>query len=112
LIKVELTFSEDGGEGVSEYVLRNISSNSVARNVRISTPGPPSDPDEGGSLVQEWAYRMNNDDEYSPYNSVAVIDEITAGDLVRLRTRVLAAGTSNPATHQGSVMIHYLRASV
>ncbi len=112
LIKVELTFDDEGGEGVSEYVLRNISSNSNARKVHITTAAVPLDPDDGGTLVQEWAFQDPDTDAWGPYRSAVVIDTIEAGMTVRFRTRVIASGTANPTTYRGGVSINYRRSSV
>lgn len=44
VIEVDLTYSQNGGEGRSEFILRNTTSDNDALNVEINTPTNPIDP--------------------------------------------------------------------
>ncbi len=112
LFRVRLTYSEDGGTGFSEYVIRNTSATSRAIRVKVSTTQKPTDPDGGGQLLQEWAQQDPKTEIWSVYAETVEIPEISPGSVVRVRVQVTATATTEPTTHRAGVAFHYLRSSV
>lgn len=112
LVRVDMTYGEEGGEGMSEYVIRNISSNFRAERVQIRSPQPPTDPDSGDTLISEWAYQDVSTRRWFSYSESLNIPVIEPGVSVRLRVRMVASAEASVATYRGSVIVDYIRASI
>lgn len=113
VIKIDLVYNENGGEGEAELMIRNISSNNFARNVVVSTSEDPVDNQTGNSLNQLWDYKEIGSEHWkNNWRSNITIQRIPPGQFVHLRTRVTATADAEPTTHYGGVLINYLRSSV
>lgn len=111
-IEDKLVFSDQGGSGVTEIVIRNISSNKKVLDLDLTTSFPPTDPEDGGELLTEWRYKEVEGENWSDYQDSIRIPEIPPGRLTRVEIRVNAGADSNPTTHRGTFHYEYLASSV
>lgn len=113
VIKVDLTYDNVGGSGLAEFILRNTTSDNNAEDVTVAIPTKPTDPQKKGELDQSWDYKpLGSENWRNLWQDTIIIPRIPPGGFINVRTRVLATATSEPTTHQGAILITYLRASV
>jgi hypothetical protein len=97
LVRNRITYSDEGGTGTSEFVLRNTATNAKAVAVVVTTSALPAS-DIGNTLTAEFSYYDEAAREWTDYASSVTIDEIGPGILVRIRRRVVAQGSTIPRT--------------
>ena len=112
LSHVDLTYSEDSGEGEGEFIIRNVDASDIALNIEVFTVDYPYEPDSGTQLDQQWAYVDPDTEVVSAYENSINIPELEAGKFVKVRRRVIANADSSTAVHMGSFKVSYLRSSV
>lgn len=112
LLRHELIYSDEGGRGFKEFIVRNIASNRTALKVKLITSQPPTDPELLGTHLQQWQYQELNGDTWTRLMDSIEIPEIPPGRFVRVRTRFDASAESEPSTHRGLTSYEYLESSV
>ncbi len=113
VIEIDLVYNDNGGEGMAEFIIRNISSNNNALKVEIRTTEDPTDNQSGNTLVQQWDFKPIGATKWNDrWRDSITIESIPPGQFVNLRTRVLATADTEPTTHRGGVLVKYLRSSV
>ncbi len=113
VIEVDLTYNNNGGNGEAEFLLRNTTSDNNAIDVNVSTSIVPVDPQTKGELDQQWDYKpLGSENWRGLWENSINIPKIPPGQFINVRTRITATATSEPTTHQGAILVNYLRASV
>jgi hypothetical protein len=113
VVDVDLVFNETGGEGQSEFIVRNISSDNTALNVNISTSQHPLNNQTNNVLSQQWDYKPLGVETWNnQWRDSINIEKIPPGQFINVRTRVLATANADPAIHKGALLIKYLRSSI
>lgn len=112
-VKTEMTYSDQGGEGISELVIRNVSPNNTALEVQITHSRAPYDANSAKSLVAQWDFQPIGSTSWNgAWAQKVTVPEIPPGELCRVRTRTLGSAASEPNTHLGAIDITYKRSSV
>lgn len=112
LIENEMVYSDTGGSGTYQFAVRNTEANLKAINVQITSSQPPTDNEQGGTLLTEYSYNDPADEQWSSYLSTITIPEILPGKHINVRIRVTATESANPARHTGTIYYSYLWTSV
>lgn len=113
VVETNLVYNENGGEGMAELMLRNVSSNNNALNVQVTTSEDPIDNQSGNTLSQQWDYKILGSDTWrNVWQDTIEIPRIPPGQFIHVRTRVIASAEADPTTHEGGILVTYLRSSV
>lgn len=112
-VKTELTYSDQGGEGITELVFRNISPNNTALEVEVTHSRAPFDSNTSKTLIAQWDFQPVGSTSWNgAWAQKITIPEIPPGEFCRVRTRTLGSASSEPTTHLGAIDVKYKRSSV
>ena len=113
VVDTDLVFNETGGEGQSEFIIRNMSSDNIALNVNVSTSQHPLNNQTNNVLSQSWDFKpLGTENWNNQWRESIIIEKIPPGQFVNVRTRVLATSNTDPAIHKGGLLVRYLRSSI
>lgn len=106
LVDHPITAGDAEGEGIKEFVLRNITGELHVRSVVIQTLEAPFAA-EGGTLLHEWSYYDEGREAWSLFAPRHTVRDIGPGRTVRLRSRLKSSAEHTPRSYLGSTSFPY-----